>query len=363
MASTRTPAAGAASPIAVSVGEPAGIGAEIAARAWLARGTHDLAPFHLHADPAFVASRLARLGLDLPIAVVSPEETAAAFAGALPVVDVGLPMPDAPGVPTSAAGAAVIAAIEQPVVDVAAGRARALVTAPIQKAVLYEAGFAHPGHTEFLGELAARHWPGRPASPVMMLAGPELRTVPVTVHVPLAEVARRLRTEAVVDTGRIVARDLAARFGLPSPRLAVAGLNPHAGEGGAMGAEDAAIIAPAVAILRAEGIDATGPWPADTLFHPRARAGYDAVLAMYHDQALIPVKTIAFDETVNVTLGLPFVRTSPDHGTATDIAARGIARPDSFIAALKMADAMARTAVDADPPGDGAAAGGAGASR
>jgi 4-hydroxythreonine-4-phosphate dehydrogenase len=220
--------------------------------------------------------------------------------------------------------------------------AAGIVTAPIQKATLYAAGFTYPGHTEFLGALAAKWWPGEPAEPVMMLSGPDLSTVPVTVHIPLADVPGAVTRERIVQVARIVARDLATRFQNHNPRIAIAGLNPHAGEDGTMGLEDRDIIAPAIADLRAAGLNVTGPHPSDTLFHARARAGYDVVLAMYHDQALIPVKTIAFDETVNVTLGLPFVRTSPDHGTALDIAGLGTARPDSLIAALRLAARMAR---------------------
>jgi 4-hydroxythreonine-4-phosphate dehydrogenase len=215
-----------------------------------------------------------------------------------------------------------------------------VVTCPIAKKTLYEAGFAFPGHTEFLAALAEKAT-GEKALPVMMLAGPELRTVPVTIHIPLAEVAERLTGEAIFATGRIVAKALAERFGIARPRLAVAGLNPHAGEAGAIGREDEEVVRPAVEALRAEGIEAFGPLPADTMFHPRARAGYDAALCMYHDQALIPAKMIGFDEAVNVTLGLPFIRTSPDHGTAFDIAGTGKARPDSLIAALKLAHDMA----------------------
>jgi 4-hydroxythreonine-4-phosphate dehydrogenase len=210
------------------------------------------------------------------------------------------------------------------------------VTNPIAKHVLYDAGFRHPGHTEFLAALAAE--PGGPAPhPVMMLWSEELAVVPVTVHIALQAVPQALTTELIVRTARIVARDLRERFGIARPRLAIAGLNPHAGENASMGTEDRDVIQPAVAQLAEDQIAVEGPLPADTMFHSRARRRYDAALAMYHDQALIPIKTIAFDEAVNVTLGLPFVRTSPDHGTAFDIAGRGIARPDSLIAAIKLA--------------------------
>lgn len=331
-------------PLAVSVGEPAGIGAEVAALAFARRSEAGLPPFYLLADPAFVFSRLARARIGVPIETVTPEDAAACFGSALPVVPLAHRMRDEPGMASASDAPAVIEAIETAVRHVAEGRASGVVTAPIQKASLYAAGFAFPGHTEFLGALSERHFPGLPAEPVMMLAGPDLSTVPVTVHIPLAEVPAGLTTGRIVDVGRIVARELATRFGIEAPRLAVAGLNPHAGENGTMGEEDRAVILPAIEALKAEGIAATGPHPADTLFHARARKAYDVVLAMYHDQALIPVKTIAFDETVNVTLGLPFVRTSPDHGTAIDIAGQGIANPDSMIAALRLAARMARPA-------------------
>ena len=214
------------------------------------------------------------------------------------------------------------------------------MTNPIAKAVLYEAGFRFPGHTEYLGELA-KAW-GAPAFPVMMIWSNVLAVVPVTIHIPLAEAPQALSVELIVKTARVVDRDLRARFGVARPRLAVAGLNPHAGEGGAMGREEIEIIAPAIEALRAEGIDAVGPLPADTMFHAKARARYDVALTMYHDQGLIPVKALAFDEGVNVTLGLPFVRTSPDHGTAFDIAGKGLANPASLIAAVKLADRLTR---------------------
>lgn len=328
-------------PIAVSVGEPGGIGAEVVAKAFARRAEENLAPFYLLADPDFVASRLRRIGVAVPLALTTPEEAAAWFPSALPIVPVDATMGDHPGRASSDDAPAVIAAIETAVRHVRDGRARAVTTAPIQKSNLYAAGFPFPGHTEFLGALAARLWPGEPAEPVMMLAGPALSTVPVTVHIPLGDVPGALTTDRILTVARNVARDLSRRFGLAAPRLALAGLNPHAGEDGTMGSEDGAVIAPAVAALRAEGIAATGPHPADTLFHPRARSQYDVVIGMYHDQVLIPVKTIAFDETVNVTLGLPFVRTSPDHGTALDIAERGVARADSMVAALRLAARMA----------------------
>ncbi len=222
-----------------------------------------------------------------------------------------------------------------------AGKAAAVVTNPIAKNVLYRAGFGHPGHTEFLAELAAKD--GVVPQPVMMLWSPELAVVPVTIHLSLREALALLTTDLIVSTARIVVADMMARFGLVRPRLAVSGLNPHAGEDGTLGTEDIEIVAPAVEILRGEGIDVRGPMPADTLFHKAARATYDCAICMYHDQALIPIKTIAFEDAVNVTLGLPFVRTSPDHGTAFDIAGTGRANPSSLIAALRLAARMAAT--------------------
>jgi 4-hydroxythreonine-4-phosphate dehydrogenase len=227
-------------------------------------------------------------------------------------------------------------------------RQAALVTNPIAKQVLYRAGFAHPGHTEFLGHLAAG-LTGRPQHPVMMLWSETLAVVPVTVHIALSAVSSTLTSQSILSTGRIVAHDLQRRFGIDRPRLAVCGLNPHAGEAGTMGREEGDVIEPALAQLRDEGIDVAGPFPADTMFHARARGGYDAAIAMYHDQALLPIKTLAFDEAVNVTLGLPFVRTSPDHGTAFDIAARGIARPDSLVAAIRLAGRLAASSASHGP--------------
>ncbi len=317
--------------LALTAGDPSGIGPEITIAAWRSRERQAVPPFYLIGDPDFLRARVP----DVPLAVVEPGEAAAAFAEALPLVQLRARFTGTPGRPETANAAGIVESIERAVADVAAGHAAALVTCPIAKKPLYDAGFAYPGHTEFLGHLAGG------ARAVMMLAGPDLRAVPVTVHVALAEVPRLLTRRDIVETARITARDLQSRFGIARPRLAIAGLNPHAGENGAMGREDEEIVRPAVEALIAEGIDARGPLPADTMFHPRARATYDAAICMYHDQALIPAKALAFDETVNVTLGLPFIRTSPDHGTAFDIAGQGVARPDSLIAALKMARAMA----------------------
>jgi 4-hydroxythreonine-4-phosphate dehydrogenase len=281
-----------------------------------------------------------RLGLAVPIVETDPAGASAVFTGALPVVPTGFSVSAEPGRPDPATATGTIESIRQAVALVAAGQAAGLVTNPIAKSVLYAAGFSHPGHTEYLAALAADAL-GQPVRPVMMLWCETLAVVPVTIHIPLRDVPAALNAELIVETARIVDRDLRRLFGIARPRLALAGLNPHAGESGTIGHEEQDVIAPALAQLRAEGIDATGPWPADTMFHARARAGYDAALAMYHDQALVPIKTIAFDDGVNVTLGLPFIRTSPDHGTAFDIAARGIARPDSLLAAIRLASRLA----------------------
>ena len=333
-------------PLALTLGEPAGIGPDITLAVWQRRDELALPPFYLLADPDFLARRAQQLGLDVPLCVVEPDAAARTFATALPVVALAERVTAEPGQPDQSSGPAAIASIRRAVADVFAGRAHAVVTNPVAKAVLYRTGFAEPGHTEFLAKLA-QEATGRAAHPVMMLWSPELAVVPVTIHLPVREVPQRLTADLIVETGRIVARGLRERFGIARPRLALAGLNPHAGEDGSLGEEDAAVVAPAVERLRREGIDARGPLPADTMFHAAARRTYDAALAMYHDQALIPIKTLAFDHAVNVTLGLPFVRTSPDHGTAFDIAGSGRANPASLVAALKLAarlvaaDAMA----------------------
>lgn len=323
-------------PLAVTQGDPSGIGPEITLKAWLGRRTAGLSPFFVLGDPDFLQGAADRLGLPVRIEPVDRSQAWRRFEHALPVVPLRARVSAEFGRPDPASAPATLEAIETAVAMALGGEAAAVVTNPIAKRVLYEAGFRHPGHTEYLAALSAS--PGQaPPHPVMMLWSEELAVVPVTVHIPLAAVPAALTRGLVVQTARIVAADLRRRFGVPEPRLAVAGLNPHAGEGGALGGEEEAVIAPAIAQLRAEGIDADGPYPADTLFHARARQKYDAALAMYHDQALVPIKTIAFDEAVNVTLGLPFVRTSPDHGTAFDIAGRGVARPDSLVAALRLA--------------------------
>ncbi|HZL58462.1 MAG TPA: 4-hydroxythreonine-4-phosphate dehydrogenase PdxA [Stellaceae bacterium] len=323
-------------PLALTMGEPAGIGGEIALKAWTERDAAAVPPFFAIDDPARLAGLAAQLGLAVPVRQIAEAADAARiFPSALPVLPQKLMRPSIPGKPDPANAPAVIAAIERAATLVRAHRAGAMVTNPIQKEALYAAGFKYPGHTEFLGHLAGTD------HPIMMLAGPELRVVPVTVHLSIVEALASLTTEAIVTAGRVTAEALRRDFGIARPRLAVAALNPHAGEGGAMGREEIEIIVPAVRALAALGIAVSGPAPADTLFHPAARRRYDAVICMYHDQALIPLKTIDFERGVNVTLGLPFVRTSPDHGTALDIAGQGVADPASLIAALKLAGAMA----------------------
>ena len=326
--------------LALTLGEPAGIGPDLALAIWRRRAELDLAPFYIVADPDFLRRRARKLDFDVPIVTVTPATAAARFRTALPVVPLDITVTAEPGHPDSSSAPAAIASIRRAVADVLSGQAQAVVTNPIAKNVLYNWGFAEPGHTEFLATLT-QEATGKVLHPVMMLWSPELAVVPVTIHLPLREIFAQLSAELIVETGRIVARDLAQRFGLRHPRLVIAGLNPHAGEAGTLGEEDEAIVAPAVARLQADGIDVKGPIPADSMFHEQARAGYDTALCMYHDQALIPIKTLAFDHAVNVTLGLPFVRTSPDHGTAFDIAGTGKADPASLIAALRLAKRLA----------------------
>ncbi len=313
--------------LALTMGDPAGIGGELTVSAWQALRESGPA-FAVIDDPARLAGVPVR-----PVRTLG--EAAALFPEALPVLPQPLAVPAVPGRPDGANAAAVIASIERAVRLAQAGEAAAVVTNPISKAVLYAAGFPHPGHTEFLGALTGC------AHPVMMLANDFLRVVPVTVHVSLRGALDGLTTAAIVATARTAAAALREQFRIEAPRLAVAGLNPHAGEGGAMGDEEARIIAPAVMALRDEGIAATGPHPPDTMFTPAARAGYDAAVCMYHDQALIPLKTLDMASGVNVTLGLPIIRTSPDHGTAFDIAGQGRADPASLIAALRLAATLA----------------------
>ena len=339
-----TAAAGARepSPLAVTMGDPSGIGIEIVLRAWSLRRDCRLPPFLFYADMDAVEARAHLIRLDVPVvAADTPQKAAGLFNTGLPVKHVALAARATPGEPDRANAGAVIAAIDLAVEAVRSGDASAVVTCPIAKSVLYSAGFMYPGHTEYLGHLAQRHNHGAHSRPVMMLVSEDLRVVPLTVHVPLADVPGRITHQLIHDTLNVTADALRRDFGIAEPRIAVAGLNPHAGEDGTLGREDVDIIAPAIQGWSQTGVHVTGPLPADTMFHAKAREFYDAALAMYHDQALIPLKSLAFETGVNVTLGLPFVRTSPDHGTAFDIAARGTANPSSLIAALELASTMA----------------------
>lgn len=326
--------------LALTIGEPAGIGPDIAIDSWLDRDISRIPPFFFIGPASVLKERARHMARAISAVDVSPEDARATFASAIPCMGGGTAVAVTPSHPDPRNAAVTISAIEGAADLVRAGRCSAIVTNPVHKKTLSDAGFAHPGHTEFLGELSRRLF-DVDARPVMMLAAPMLRTIPVTVHIALHDVFNVLTTDLIVETGRIVAADLAARFCIKSPRIAVSGLNPHAGEDGLMGSEESATIRPAIDRLVAEGIAASGPYPADSMFHEAARRDYDAALCMYHDQALIPVKALAFDSAVNVTLGLPFVRTSPDHGTAFALAGSGKASATSLIAALRMAEDMA----------------------
>lgn len=323
-------------PLAVTLGDPAGVGPEIIAAAWRSARPED-PPFVVFGDHGALAAAGA------PVAQVqSPGEAAGVFARAIPLVDMPLPVPVQPGQPDPVAGPAIAGWIAAATQACLTGEACALVTAPVSKAVLKASGFRHPGHTEFIGDLTAHAaWEGE-RGPVMMLAAADLRVTLVTVHLPLSQAPGALTVDGILRTARVTAQSLARDFGISRPRLAMAALNPHAGESGEMGREEITLLRPAAETLRAEGIDVAGPLPADSLFAPEIRQRFDAVVCMYHDQALIPVKMLDFWGGVNLTLGLPVVRTSPDHGVAFDIAGKGLARPDSFIAALAAAAAIAR---------------------
>jgi len=330
-------------PAAVTMGDPAGIGSDIAILSWLKRAERECPPFFVIGDAAVFQDRAGTLRAAgrCPVeTIANPAGAQAVFARALPVLPLASPAKPAVAGPPSAANApAIVASIEQAVALTLAGEASAVVTAPIAKHVLLEQGFAHAGHTEFLAALAIRHG-FADAFPVMLMASPRLFAVPVTIHIALKDVPAALTQDRLVRTAEVTAAGLRRYFGISNPRLAICGLNPHAGEEGKLGREEIETIAPAVALLQASGIGAFGPLPADTLFHAAARQTYDAVLAMYHDQALIPFKTLSFEDGVNVTLGLPFIRTSPDHGTAFALAGTGRADPTSFIEALKLAGRM-----------------------
>ncbi len=324
------------SPIALTMGEPAGIGGEISLLAWLGRDSSTPCYFVID-DPDRLSALARSLDLDVPVKTIEqPDEAIGVFTSALPVLAEPIGMKVKPGHPDNAAAAAVLRSIDRAVALVKRGDAAAMVTNPIHKATLMAAGFAHPGHTEYLAELT-----GATAAPVMMLACPQLRVVLTSIHVPLKDALTQLTADAIVHCGRVTAAALARDFGATTPRLAVAGLNPHAGEQGYLGREEIDIVIPAIEQLRRDGLTVTGPFPADTMFHEAARRQYDAAICLYHDQALIPIKTIDFDGGVNITLGIPIVRTSPDHGTAFDIAGTGRASPRSLLAALTQARVMA----------------------
>ncbi len=324
-------------PLALTMGEPAGIGCEIALKAWLARNEKNVPPFFLIDDPARLSALAQKLEWPVsPVPIDTPEEALDAFVHGPPVLPRPLEAPAVPGTPNSAHAAAVIAAIDDAVDFVNAGRALALVTNPIHKLTLIEAGFRHNGHTDYLAELA-----GGGSNAVMMLACDELRVVPLSVHIALRDSIAMVTKAAIIAVTRTTIDALRSDFGIAEPHIVVAGLNPHAGEGGTMGREEIDIIAPAIEQLKKAGLSVRGPAPADTLFHERARSGYDAAICMYHDQALIPIKTVDFSTAVNITLGLPFVRTSPDHGTAFEIAGTGVADESSLVAALKLAAKIA----------------------
>lgn len=328
-------------PLALTLGDPAGVGPEIVVKAWRALKDQGPAFFVVGDAQAVTSAPTSSAALVRPIS--SPDEAEAAFADAIPVLDLPLRGPVVAGQPSPAAAPAIIQWIETAVGLALSKTVAGVVTAPIAKAPLYAAGFKFPGHTEFLGELTAATRYDGARGPIMMLTAADLRVTLVTVHEPLAKVSGKLDIHGVVNAGLVTAQALRRDFGIAGPRLAVAGLNPHAGESGSIGREEVEVVEPAVRALRDLGVDARGPYPSDTLFHAEARAGYDAALCLYHDQALIPIKMLDFWGGVNVTLGLPIVRTSPDHGTAFDIAGRGIARPDSLIAALRLADQIATT--------------------
>lgn len=325
-------------PLAIAMGDSAGIGPEITAKAWEARESAGLAPFFAIGDPRALA-----VVWDGPVALISnPNEAAAAFSAALPLLAVPNNGEVTPGQPDDSSARAALQALEMSVGLTTAGAASGIVTAPVSKSQLYGVGFTHPGQTEFVAErcgVAAEN-------AVMMLAGPTLRVVPLTIHIGIADVPAALTIDLILSRARVTARALQRSFDIERPRLAFAGLNPHAGEDGALGREELDVIIPAIEILREEGIDAVGPFAADTMFHARARANYDVALCPYHDQALIPVKTLHFDDGVNITLGLPIVRTSPDHGTAFGIAGTNQAHPGAMIAAIRMAAQAAQSRID-----------------
>ena len=331
-------------PLLVTSGDPAGIGPDVIASAYHLRKLHNLPAFLVLADPEALAERIYQLGLDVPLIISTPETAHQDFTKGLPVWPVPVKVPVKAGLPNPANAEAIIHAIRLGVESLHHGRGSAIVTGPIAKSVLQAAGFSHPGHTEFLAELAQTYW-GKPVHPVMMIWSPLLAVVPLTIHIPLKTVAEAMTAELLGTCVEIIDHDWQRWFGQTRPRMVLAGLNPHAGEDGRIGTEERDVLIPAVKALQARGFDLRGPLSADTMFHERARATYDIALCPSHDQALIPVKTLAFDDGVNVTLGLPYIRTSPDHGTAFDLAGKtanghALAKPDSMVAALKLAHTM-----------------------
>jgi 4-hydroxythreonine-4-phosphate dehydrogenase len=326
-------------PLALTMGDPAGVGGELTLRAWQALHARPY-PFIALDDPQRLAEIGRQIRCETPIQIVDDAAASVSiFPDALPVLPIPLPAPAVPGIPGKANARAVIESIERATALAQNGAVGGIVTNPINKAALYDAGFAYPGHTEFLAALT-----GVSGKEIMMLASPLLRVVPVTVHVSLRDALASLTADRIVAAARTTHDALRRNFGMAQPRLAVAGLNPHAGEQGALGDEERTIVEPAIAALRREGIDVSGPWPPDTMFTAAARTRYDAAICMYHDQALIPLKTLDMDHGVNVTLGLPIVRTSPDHGTAYDIAGKGMANPTSLIAAIELAGILSGAA-------------------
>lgn len=324
-------------PIAVTMGEPAGVGVEIALKSWLKYEQQNLPPFFLLADPGHVRAMAATIQ-DAPaiVEIDEPEQTRHAIAQGLPVLPIQLSAPVTPGRPDRENARHVIEAIDHAVAYAKLGAVSAVVTAPIQKSALYAIGFSFPGHTEYLAHLC-----GISTEPVMLLASPGIRAVPVTIHVSLREALEQLNEDIIVRQAEITAQALTSDFGLDHPHIAVAGLNPHAGEGGDIGREDIDIVAPAIQRLKDAGYNVSGPHPPDSMFHAKMRETYDVALCMYHDQALIPVKALGFDIGINVTLGLPIVRTSPDHGTALALAGTGRANPASMISAIGTAGTIA----------------------
>jgi 4-hydroxythreonine-4-phosphate dehydrogenase len=334
-------------PLVLTQGDPSGIGPELTLKSWLkTHDTPDAPPFLAVANPDRLAEVARDLDLKVPVKIVASAEATTVFRHALPVHALKHSVAGKLGAPDVRDAPGTIASIETCVRLIRAGEASAIVTNPIAKELFHRAGLLHLGHTEFLAELAERYF-GERARAVMLIWSPQFAVVPATIHVPLASVPALLTRELLVETGVIVAEGLGSRFGLKNPRLAFTGLNPHAGEGGIIGREEIEVIAPALTDLAVAGVVVSGPHAADSLFRPSARKSYDAVIAMYHDQALIPIKTVAFERAVNVTLGLPMIRTSPDHGTAYDIAGKGTADPASLIAALRLAGKLARRAYQA----------------